>query len=40
LKYGRIQSSNIANKIVYDTVSQKTKYGVWSIKVWVAHKIK
>jgi hypothetical protein len=28
LKYGRIQSSNIANKIVYDTVSQKTKYGV------------
>jgi ribosomal protein S3 len=39
LKYGQIQSSNIANKILYHNISQTTKFGVCSIKIWVAHKI-
>jgi len=39
LKFGQIQSSNLANKVVYDSISQKTKYGVCSIKIWIAHKI-
>lgn len=39
LKFGRIQSSNIANKILYHSINQKTKYGMCSIKVWIAHKI-
>ena len=38
LKFGRIQNSNIANKILYHNVNQKTKYGMCSIKIWIAHK--
>jgi hypothetical protein len=33
LKYGRIQTSNIANKIMFHGVSQKTKYGICSVKI-------
>jgi ribosomal protein S3 len=33
LKLGQIQSSNIANKIVYHSINQTTKYGVCSVKI-------
>jgi len=33
LKFGQIQTSNLANKIVYHNVSQRTKFGICSIKL-------
>ena len=38
LKYGQIQTSNLANKILYHNISQTTKFGVCSVKIWIAHK--
>jgi len=40
LKLGQIQSSNVTNKIIYNNINQTTKYGVCSVKIWIAHKIK
>jgi hypothetical protein len=38
LKFGQIQSANIANTILYHEINQTTKYGVVSVKVWISHK--
>jgi len=39
LKFGQVQSSNLATKILYNHATQKTKFGICSIKIWIAHKI-
>jgi ribosomal protein S3 len=39
LKFGQVKSSDISNKIIYQTISQTTKFGVCSIKIWIAQKL-
>ena len=38
LKFGQTRTSNIADKILYHSIAQKTKYGICSIKIWIIHK--
>ena len=38
LKFGQIQSANTANKILFDSINQKTNYGAYSIKIWIAYQ--
>ena len=38
LKYGKIQAANYANKLFFKHLSNKTKYGIVSLKIWIACK--
>lgn len=38
LKFGQIQTSNLANKILYHGMTQRTKFGICSVKIWISHK--
>ena len=33
LKYGKIQNSNTRNKVIYQNIAQKTKFGMFSMKM-------
>ena len=39
LKYGKIQNSNTRNKVIYQNIAQKTKFGMFSMKMWISQKI-
>ena len=39
LKFGQIKSSDISNKITYQNLSQVTRFGICSIKIWIAQKL-
>ena len=38
VKYGRVRNPNLSSVILFDYVTQKTKFGACGIKVWVANK--
>ena len=38
LKYGKIQKSDVRNKIIFHNINETTKYGICSLKIWIAHK--
>jgi ribosomal protein S3 len=38
IRFGKIQRTKIVNTLFYHFLTQKTKYGSFGIKIWVAHK--
>lgn len=38
VKYGRVRNPNLSSVILFDYITQKTKFGACGIKVWVANK--
>jgi ribosomal protein S3 len=38
LKFGKIQTSNVSNKIFYNSIKQRTKHGICSVKIWISQK--
>ena len=40
LKFGQLKNSNLTNKVFFHSIYQQTKYGFFSIKIWVYHKTK